>query len=171
MHDKTVSIAKGVGISLMVIGHSGSPELLFRFIYLFHMPLFFFLSGYLFKSDYLDKKKLFVQRRIKGLYLPYIKWQLLFLALHGLFYRWHFYAADYTVADYLDRGIRILLMYRGEQLLGGYWYLSQAFISSILALGILYVVARFIKWHQAVRNASSGGLISTFAYSGGGVIR
>lgn len=30
----------------MVVGHSGCPEYLDRLIYNFHMPLFFFVSGY-----------------------------------------------------------------------------------------------------------------------------
>lgn len=56
MKDKVVhvdiSIAKALGIILMVVGHSGCPEILARFIYLFHMPLFFFCSGYFFTPPY-----------------------------------------------------------------------------------------------------------------------
>ena len=45
--------AKGIGIILVVLGHSMSPiltghmvmESLYKFLYMFHMPLFFFLSG------------------------------------------------------------------------------------------------------------------------------
>ena len=37
---------RGIGIVLMVLGHSGFPGT--DFIYLFHMALFFMLSGWLF---------------------------------------------------------------------------------------------------------------------------
>lgn len=47
----TISIVKGICIILMVIGHSGCPELLHDFIYLFHMPVFFFVSGYFCKRE------------------------------------------------------------------------------------------------------------------------
>lgn len=30
---------------LVVIGHAGAPSLLCKFIYVVHMPLFFFISG------------------------------------------------------------------------------------------------------------------------------
>lgn len=43
-------IARGLGIILVVIGHS-AIELGHYLIYMFHMPLFFFLSGVFFRSD------------------------------------------------------------------------------------------------------------------------
>lgn len=45
-HNRQMSIAKGIGISLMVLGHSGCPDYLHNFIYCFHMVLFYYLSGF-----------------------------------------------------------------------------------------------------------------------------
>ncbi len=49
-----VDIAKGVGIILVVMGHNDfaliSP-FAHKFIYLFHMPMFFFMSGMFLKPD------------------------------------------------------------------------------------------------------------------------
>lgn len=53
MRDDKVTIAKAIGILLMVAVHGGTPEWASRFIVMFHMPLFFFLSGYCFKEKYL----------------------------------------------------------------------------------------------------------------------
>lgn len=45
---KWIDYLKGFAILLMVIGHyQGTPTFLNVWIYAFHMPLFFFLSGYL----------------------------------------------------------------------------------------------------------------------------
>lgn len=41
MKNNYIAIAKALGIMLMVVGHSGCPDYLYRFIYMFHMPLFF----------------------------------------------------------------------------------------------------------------------------------
>lgn len=42
-------IAKGLGILLMIIGHMPiKNEYLKNFIFCFHMPLFFIISGYFF---------------------------------------------------------------------------------------------------------------------------
>lgn len=44
----TISVIKGIGIFLVVLGHTGMP--LTKHIYLFHMALFFLLSGYTLKK-------------------------------------------------------------------------------------------------------------------------
>ena len=71
----------------MVIGHSACPAFMGRFIYSFHMPLFFIASGYFFSTKYTDDKFLFIKKRFKGLYLPFVKWSLIFLFLHNQFFK------------------------------------------------------------------------------------
>lgn len=59
----TIDIMKGIGIILMVVGHSGCPSFLRNFIYTFHMPLFFMISGYLItesKLNVIKKNKNFI---------------------------------------------------------------------------------------------------------------
>lgn len=46
-------IMKGIGIMLMMIGHFISPGIFHDFIYSFHMPMFFILSG--FYGNYTDE--------------------------------------------------------------------------------------------------------------------
>lgn len=50
--NKTIDISRGIAIILMVIGHSGCNEYVRKFIYLFHMAVFFMISGYLFTPKY-----------------------------------------------------------------------------------------------------------------------
>ena len=58
-----IDLAKGIGIILMVIGHMPSiPSAVHNWIFSFHMPLFFFLSGYMFKKKKV-KGKCFKRRR------------------------------------------------------------------------------------------------------------
>lgn len=90
-----ISIAKGIGIILMVIGHSGCPSYMRNFIYMFHMPLFFIISGYCFKSYYLYNFKLFAKKKFVGLYLPFVKYSVLFLILHNLFYKIGIYNSEF----------------------------------------------------------------------------
>lgn len=165
-HNKSLSVAKGIGIILMVVGHSGCPDILNRFIYMFHMPLFFFISGYLFKDKYLDDNKLFVKRKIKGLYWPFIKWELIFLAFHNLFSYIHFYKSGYEWRNFAEMILRILTLSGGEQLLGGYWYLIQALYSSIIALFILYGIHKlYLK-----AKISNNGWIAKNAIGGGNAL-
>lgn len=83
MRNINIDIAKGIGIMLVVIGHTDSP--LHDFIYLFHMPLFFFLSGYAYKKiDSYNPIKV-IKKRFKSLYIPFISIQLVYLMLHNIF--------------------------------------------------------------------------------------
>lgn len=75
--DDSISVAKGLAILLMVLAHAGFPEYGNRMIYMFHMPLFFFISGYLFKDCYLFDLKAFITQRIKKLYIPFVKYGVL----------------------------------------------------------------------------------------------
>ena len=54
MRDKSVSLAKGIAIALVVLIHSLSPGLINRFFSMLVVPTFFFMSGYCFKDNYLD---------------------------------------------------------------------------------------------------------------------
>ncbi|MFR0716564.1 acyltransferase family protein [Enterobacterales bacterium BD_CKDN230030183-1A_HGKHYDSX7] len=52
MRNAAIDSARGLGILIVVLGHTpGIPPTLLKFIYSFHMPMFFVLSGYLFKSE------------------------------------------------------------------------------------------------------------------------
>lgn len=53
---QNIDIAKGIAICLMVYGHTNSYGM--SFIYLFHMPLFFILSGFLTKMDSGEESRL-----------------------------------------------------------------------------------------------------------------
>ena len=63
-----VDIAKGLGILLVVWGHSS--KFLFNEIYAFHMPLFFFIAGFFFKDGIGWKD--FVYKKVKALLIPFI---------------------------------------------------------------------------------------------------
>lgn len=61
-HYDFLDAMKGMGILLVVLGHVSLIEPLNTVIYAFHMPLFFFISGFLFFSS---RKEHFAVRRVK----------------------------------------------------------------------------------------------------------
>ena len=68
--DATIDIAKGIGIYLVCLGHTTSNEVVLKWLYSFHMPLFFFLSG-IFHSqaeNYFE----FFKKKTKALLVPYL---------------------------------------------------------------------------------------------------
>ncbi len=136
--DRSISIAKGVAISLMVIGHSPAPDWFIQWIYSFHMPFFFFVSGYLFKEKHISNPVGYIKNKIKGLYIPFVKWTLIFLAFHNILFACHIYKTEYSLNKFIDMAIRAFTLRGSEQLLGGYWFLIEALFSSLIAFGIIY---------------------------------
>lgn len=66
--DETFDILKGIAIIFVIMGHSGVGPLR-AFIFSFHMPLFFFITGYFLKIRPLSKE---MERSLKRLIIPYV---------------------------------------------------------------------------------------------------
>lgn len=143
MRNEDVDVIKGVCIILMVIGHSGCPDILRSFIYCFHMPCFFLVSGYLFSEKYYLQPKQFVWKRCKSLYWPFVKWSFLFLFFHNILFSVYFYPSCYNLQDILNKSVKIITMTGSEQLLGGFWFLKELFYSSIISFAVLLINHRY----------------------------
>lgn len=93
----TIDIAKGIAVFLVLWGHfiqysSGGnydhfADLIFRFIYSFHMPLFSLISGYLF-YNYLEKRSLkqVICKKLEGLLWPVFFWSVMRYYLSFMFH-------------------------------------------------------------------------------------
>ena len=68
-----VDVAKGIAILLVVVGHTFSAydpgSFLNKFIYSFHMPLFFILSGFFYKPQEFKKA---LGKKVRSLLFPYL---------------------------------------------------------------------------------------------------
>lgn len=69
-----VDILKGIGIIFVVIGHVYSNNVIFNWIYSFHMPLFFFAAGVVYKKKTLAED---LKNRLKKIVIPYFTFGLL----------------------------------------------------------------------------------------------
>lgn len=148
MRDNSISIAKAIAIMLMVLAHTQFSDYGNRLINMFHMPLFFFFSGYCMKDKYLNSTTDFFKKRIVGLYKPFVKWSVIFLIIHNLFFRLNIYNNEYGFKGHASnlytwqelgfKFIKIITSMSGEeQLLGGYWFLKCLFISSVIGFFII----------------------------------
>lgn len=74
-----IDYAKAVGITLVVFAHM--PSLFSSIIFLFHMPLFFMLSGYLYKPIGLKNE---LKRSFQCLIIPYLIYNMVLLLFSGI---------------------------------------------------------------------------------------
>ena len=70
MRDQQLVILKGLGIIFVVAGHASSP--LTAWIFTFHMPLFFFVSGFLRFSAPTIPWRTFLRRKATSILIPYV---------------------------------------------------------------------------------------------------
>lgn len=139
-----ISIAKAIGIILMVVGHSGCPDAIGKILYLFHMPLFFVCSGFFFKeiSDWTSLHS-FYMKRMKGLYWPYLKWSLLFLLLHNTFRHLHITASViYQKEDYIRQLIKMIFMTDYELLIRPFWFIKELLFAALIVATISFLNSR-----------------------------
>lgn len=83
-----IDISKGLGIILVVLGHtslSKISQISYDWIYSFHMPLFYLLSGLCFNNNKYNNFRIYIKRRFKTLILP-------FFILNTSIFIWGYYA-------------------------------------------------------------------------------
>jgi exopolysaccharide production protein ExoZ len=137
-----INIARGMAIILVVAGHSfpdsdygvfhGNQLYVFihAIITAFHMPLFFFLSGFVFRRKFesmitfRDRFKV-VGNKLKRLMIPYVVLALVTLALKEVFSSYAYHKFD--VND-------IWKIFIGKTPNGGLWFLWALFVITLIFL-------------------------------------
>lgn len=86
MRDTQFTIVKALAILCVVLSHAGISGWLFNFVFIFHVPVFFLCAGYFFRTKYLTDERTFIVHRVRGLYVPFLKWSVFFLVVHNLLF-------------------------------------------------------------------------------------
>lgn len=106
------------------------------------MPLFFFLSGYLFHWRPIKE---FVKKKILSLYIPFVIYEIVFLALRSIFFKMNFYCKEswswmqplVSITQTQTELIHIILFDNVDELLAPLWFCTALFFAS-LAYCIIY---------------------------------
>lgn len=111
-----IDIAKGMGMILVVIGHCiNNKTFPGTWIYSFHMPLFFILSGFCFSEKRYPTFLPFLWKRIQTLFLPCIYFSLIVTILSTLTH------GPSTFSDLIFKGFP-----------GALWFVFILFLSEII---------------------------------------
>ncbi|MBP9988946.1 MAG: acyltransferase family protein [Ruminococcus sp.] len=140
-----IDVAKGIGILLVVVGHLWDKlpffDVIHCILYAFHMPLFFIISGMLFKNTY-TKFSVFLKKRLKTLICPYILFAVI---------SWMWYVFTYAV---LPRRFTSAALTKCAGWFGQIFYAQYStkvmntplwFVTSLFALEIIYYFISKIK--------------------------
>ena len=104
-----IDTLKGIGILFVVYAHVNYTPLPLMLIYSFHMPLFFIISGMLFRSDRYNNFAGFLRRRFVTLIVPYLIFS--FAAMFYAFVSERVYPElhDFDRGEYIAYFLQILL--------------------------------------------------------------
>lgn len=153
-----LDILKALGIICMVSGHSGAPFT--KFIYLFHMAIFFIASGFFYKDEnsqnILSVFKSF-WKKVKHLYIPVFIWNIIFTLLHNLFIHINIYTNSLNpmliqpIGYYSPKDIFIkivegtIFITSTEQIFCTVWFLKVLFMISVCYLFFDYLIKYLFK--------------------------
>ena len=132
---------KGIGIMLVVLAHHSLPIALDTYIFSFHMPLFFFISGFLFDfSKYADSASNFVNTRFKSLMIPYFCFAIITCIFYFLLDQ--LYTPGITSIKFFEN----TLLHGASHIISGFglavsynpplWFLTCLFVTELLFYGL-----------------------------------
>lgn len=127
--------AKGIGIILVIYGHTYVPDLFNVWLCSFHMPLFFILSGFTFPSYQRYDSKDFLLKKVKSLVIPYVVfvsclvlWKLIQIIIFGG-----------SIGSVIKAIIGIFIQIRTTSYGPGAWFLPTLFIAEIIVYHIINI--------------------------------
>ena len=133
-----IDTARGLGLLAVFIGHLNAFYAT-AWVYTFHMPLFFFLSGLLYSGC---KKYTFIQfawRRFKSLVIPYFTLGTVIALFYCCVYAWHHEPAD----TYFE----MLRSFFIQEHYWTIWFLAALYLTQLIYYGIDWC---FHRWKYAV---------------------
>lgn len=127
-----IDVLKGLGIIFVIVGHAEIPSVLSHFLYSFHMPLFFLISGLTLKNKNEIKFSKVIVSEGKKLLLPYLFF-LLLSYIYAVIIRDYFFN-QYNNIDFISP------IFNPDLLNVALWFLPCLFITKTISLLILRII-------------------------------
>ena len=153
-----IDFVRGFGMLLVIAGHSGIPNPYWKIIYMFHMPLFFMITGAVYDKK---KDKVAFGDYFKALLSKYVKPYLVFSigALFVTFALPIIYGIPFGY-DQLGRFIFGIFVARGQSAWTGNWGAVWFLIATFVLLIIIHIINRFDSIIIKVIGCVAGPLLS-----------
>lgn len=157
---KWVDIAKAIGIFCIVLGHITAEGPIKRYVYSFHIPLFFFLSGATFRVKG-KPFSAFVRGRALSLLVPYgifaLISQLIYIGMRLVAASAIQSGRSFTIAD-AWAGI----LWGNVEANRGLWFLPCLFLMSLMLYPIIHRLERNVR---GARRLALAAMLLSIAYT------
>ena len=180
--DKSVDVARGIAIISIVLCHMDN-DLINRFLFTFHIPIFYLISGYYLSSR--DSLSSFIKRKGKALLIPYLITSAVIIAIQAIKGAIEGYGAaflkDWFIVAVLGSGLPVTLGDSYFYGIGPIWFLIATFIGEsvlrtlmevsagkrILFVALLFGIGYISKDYVYLPLSIQAGLVSVlFMYIG-----
>lgn len=129
-----IDIYRGIGIVFMIMGHIYFGRVFNIYIHAFHMPMFFFVSGFFYKENIPINK--FIKIKIKSLIIPYIIFSLICSCAYCIYNGKIYYKEILNIFWFNNNGWMPT---------GPMWFLTALFFALILYRLIEYIPNVFLR--------------------------
>jgi len=144
-----LDVGKGLGIILVMLGHTTIPAPLKTYIYTFHMPLFFFLSGYLYKPEKFASFTAFLAKRTKSLLIPYFCFSLAAYVWFLFTFRLGLVTYDQSLLKPLIGSVIAKRHTDWTVHTGPLWFITCLFITELL----FYLLSKHLRTKKSIGTA------------------
>ncbi len=125
----TFDIAKGIGILLVVFAHVNYTPILLNFIYSFHMPLFFIISGMFFRKEKYGSFANFAKHRFITLICPYLFFYTVSMIIRFSISIIHDGFSDALISEYLMYFLQMFIAERSAAMVNTpLWFVPSLFV-------------------------------------------
>ncbi|MDY6056153.1 acyltransferase family protein [Micrococcus sp.] len=164
-----------LAVFLVVVGHSGGPAVIHEFIYGWHVPLFFFLSGWFYSPGRTLGDEL--RKRWETIGRPYIVWLVIIGAV---------YVCAELLRDEMKVGDLLRLVWGGSRLaepFSAFWFMSALFVAALIyrwgresnrskllilvAAGMYLAAYAFPRWVALLPGSVGMGVVCLLFIAGG----
>ena len=145
-------IFKGLAIIMIVFGHTGHGG---AFVYLFHLELFFFVTGFLYNEmKYGDQPFTFLQKRIEGAWPRYTVYSIFLALTHNYMVKHGLMApgtdVHYALPQMLTSLFHGMIFQSPELLAGPMWFVPVWILGAALFGGVVWLARCFGRMKDAI---------------------
>lgn len=128
-----IDVAKGIGMIFVQMGHTYFPDIIINWLYSFHMPLFFFLSGVTYRGGRYNFKEYFF-RKIKTILIPYVLFCII-----SILNAWILQAMSGGINLHIKSTIGSILLNFPQR---PYWFFVCLFLSEMIYFCLNKIIVR-----------------------------
>lgn len=150
--NKLIDIVKCIGIISVVIGHStwnvlGINAKFVRFVYMYHLMIFIFVSGYLFPREKIknrDEIYKYIGKHIYKMLTLFVVYNFVFVILHNSIVKTNIINTKlYTPKDIIEKSLNGLFFRSNEEMLGAFWFIPMLLMTEMLFVISVNIINKF----------------------------